>query len=323
MKRTSLTVVGIAVCSIFALAACAGGSPNASSAMPASAASQLQSHLLPLGNDTRFFTPQDRVLAHLLPPPKTKIEKELFVSSTSDYVVILKDKTYKEVGELTNGVTTSDGVWVDSKGNVYVANVPYNVVEFSKGGSSPACTYTGASDPINETTDAKGNVYVADFEGGFVDEYAQCSNSIVKQFAANAAEGVAVDASGDLFVAYGGGSFEEFVKGSTTPTPLGATVGSAAGLILDKHGNLIADDQTGSIDVIAPPYSSAKVLVSGLSDPFHCALNKKENLLFNADSGSATVTVYKYPSGTLVTTLGSGNGITEAEGVGESPDAVF
>jgi hypothetical protein len=134
---------------------------------------------------------------------------------------------------------------------------------------------------------------------------------------------VAVDAKGDLFVAYGGGSFEEFVGGSTTPTPLGATVGSAAGLILDKHGNLIADDQTGSIDVIAPPYSSAKVLVSGLSDPFHCALNKKETLLFNADSGSATVTVYKYPSGSLVTTLGNGNGITEAEGVGESPDAVF
>lgn len=224
-------------------------------------------------------------------------------------------------------------VWVDNKGNLYVANVTGpNVLEFKPGSSTPNCTYSsGLVDPINVTTDTAGNVYIADFNKlqnpGYVDEFPQCSNTMSKQWSVSSGpEGVAVDKSGDLFVAYfgsSGGNFEEFKGGSSTPTPLGAFVGSPAGLILDNHSNLIADDQAGNIDVIAPPYSSVTTLESGLSDPFHVSLNKKETLLFNANAGAGTVTVYKYPAGTLVTTLGSSNGLSGAAGVSDSPDSVF
>jgi hypothetical protein len=142
-----------------------------------------------------------------------------------------------EIGELTNGLAERDGVWVDKEGNVHVANVSTNVVEFKKGGSSPDCTYTGATDPINVTTDAKGNVYIADLLGGFVDEYAQCSNTIEKQFPADDAQGVAVDKSGDLFVSYGGSSLEEFKCGSTTGTPLDASVGEGSRYLLTVAPN--------------------------------------------------------------------------------------
>jgi hypothetical protein len=64
-------------------------------------------------------------------------------------------------------------------------------------------------------------------------------------------------------------------------------------------------------------------LVTGLSDPFHCSFNKAENLLFNANDGSTTVTIYSYPSMSLVETITSSDGIDGAEGVGESPNAVF
>jgi len=57
-------------------------------------------------------------------------------------VLIYSNKTYSETGELTNGLSATDGVWVDKKGNIYVANVSTNVVEFKKSGSSPICTYT-------------------------------------------------------------------------------------------------------------------------------------------------------------------------------------
>jgi hypothetical protein len=91
---------------------------------------------------------------------------------------------------------------------------------------------------------------------------------------------------------------------------------------------MIVDDLTGgSIDVIAPPYTFATPLVSGLSNPYHISLDKSEKLLFNANYGTSsegpTVTVYDYPSGTLVTTLGSSNGITASYGVSDSPDANF
>lgn len=322
MKRAPIFTIGITACAVMALAACSG-TQNAGSTLPASPASRVaapQGFTL-AGNDTRFFSgPQSRLMRSLRAmPAKSKVEKDFFVSTTSSDVLIYSNKTYEEVGELTNGLSFTDGVWVDKKGNIYVANVESNVVEFKNGASSPMCTYTGATDPINVTTDAKGNVYVVDFIGGYVDEYAQCSNTIEKQFPATDVEGAAVDKSGDLFVAYSGSSLEEFKDGSTTGTPLAASVGEAAGLILDKKGNLIADDQAGDILVIAPPYSSATVLVSGLSDPFHCSLNKKENLLFNANSGSADITVYSYPSGTLTQTVDTG----AAEGVGESPNAVF
>ncbi|MGC2651638.1 MAG: hypothetical protein WA304_12630 [Candidatus Cybelea sp.] len=322
MKRTPIFTVGITACSVMLLVACSGA-PNAGPTLPASQMSRVAApHGLTLaGNDTRFFSgPQSRLMRSLRAmPAKSKVEKDFFVSTTGPEVLIYSNKTYGETGELTNGLSATDGVWVDKKGNIYVANVSTNVVEFKKGGSSPDCTYTGATDPINVTTDAKGNVYVADLIGGFVDEYAQCSNTIEKQFPADDAQGVAVDKSGDLFVSYGGSSLEEFKGGSTTGTPLGASVGESAGLIIDKKGNLIADDQAGDILVIAPPYSSATVLVSGLSDPFHCSLNEKEKLLFNANSGSGDITVYSYPSGSLEQTVNT----SAAEGVGESPDAVF
>jgi hypothetical protein len=316
---------GLAVAMAVLFAGCSGGAQTGSvgsSTLP-SAAHRLPAYMLPSGNDGRFAG-ASRLISQLIvapPPHHRKIEKEFFISDTGSNVFVFKNSTYTKVGDLTNGVTASDGVWVDKKGNVYVANVSSNVEEYKKGAGSPICTYSaGLTDPINETTDSAGNVYVADFLGGAVREYAQCSNTVKATFSAADPEGVAVDNKGDVFVAFGSG-FEEFTNG--VGTVLGATVGSTAGLILDKNSNLIADDQTGSIDLIKPPYNSATVLVSGLSDPFHCALNAAETLLFNANSGTPSVTVYSYPSMTLLHTITTSDGIDAAEGVGESPDAVF
>lgn len=320
MKSGPLLTIATAAAAATAFAGCSN-SPSVNSALPASPASRAPlQRFNAAGNDLRFVTtPRNRLIRALsaTPEKKSKVEKDFFVSSLLSDVLIYSDKTYTEIGEITNGLTAADGVWVDSKGNVYVANVSNDVVEYAKGAGSPSCTYTGASDPINVTTDSKGNVYVVDFGSGAVDEYAQCSNTIEKKWTANGAEGAAVDKAGDLFVSFGG-EFEEFVGGSSNGTLLGATVGSSAGLVLDKKGDLIADDQGGSIDVIAPPYKTAVVLVSGLSDPFHCSLNKKENLLFNSNEGTGDVTVYSYPSGKLLQTVDGGG-----EGVGESPNAVF
>jgi hypothetical protein len=275
-----------------------------------------------------------RILSELVArPAKNSVERKLFVSDLRDKVFALNNKTYEKVGAIKSGVDGSDGVFVDRKGNVYVANyASADVTEYKEGKGSPICTYSsGLVDPINVTADDAGNIYVADYNddrAGWIDVFPQCSNTMSKQYdvGGGGPEGVAVDNRGDLFVAYYGptdGQFEEFPAGSDSPTQLGATVAAPGGLILDRNGNLIADDQGGNVDVIAPPYNAATVLESGLSDPFHCSLNKGETLLFSANAASATVTVYSYPSGSLVTTIDSGNGIDAAVGVGDSPEAIF
>jgi hypothetical protein len=339
VKIVTVLTAATGFAAVVMFAGCSGGMQSASNSPGASLPqthAQLRSLVLASGVDTRFAGPA-RILSRLSSPLHHRRhrgpEPDLFVSNASTEVVVLKNGTYAQIGTITSGLNGSDGVWVDPKGNVYVANYNgANVTEYKAGKGSPICTYsTGITDPINVTTDTAGNVYIDDFNHlqtpGYIDVFGQCSNTMKKQYAVSSGpEGVAVDKAGDIFVLYfgnNGGNFEEFKGGSTTPTPLGASITSPGGLILDKNGNLIADDQSGSIDVVAPPYSSAKVLVSGLGDPFHDSLNLKENLLFNANSGTSNVTVYNYPAGTLVTTLGSGNGITAAEGVGESPNAVF
>jgi hypothetical protein len=318
----------LAVATVVLFAGCSGGSQGSNvgtSAIPP-AAHGIPGYMLSSGVDSRFAG-ESRLSSRFFSPQlapnhhKKKIEKEFFISDTGSNVFVFKNSTYTKVGDITSGITASDGVWVDKKGNVYVANVISNVVEYKKGAGSPICTYSASlTDPINGTTDSAGNVYIADFEGGAVREYAQCSNTVKATFTVSNPEGVAVDSKGDVFVSFGGG-FEEFTNG--TGTVLGATVGSTAGIVLDNKGDLIADDQTGSIDLIKPPYSSATVLVSGLSDPFHDSLNSSENLLFNANHGSTTVTIYSYPSMSLTKTITSSDGIDGAEGVGESPNAVF
>jgi hypothetical protein len=336
MKSASILTAAVASSALVLFAGCAGSSPSNSASVLPQSRSAARGVILRTGVDTRFAGP-GAVLSRLAEPPRrhrrSKVEKDLFVSDEGPTVFELKNGSYAEVGTITNGINDSDGVWVDKKGNVYVANVDgKNVTEYKKGHGAPICTYSsGLVDPINVTTDNAGNVYVVDFNDfnnpGHIDKFAQCSNSVATQYNVDEGpEGVAVDASGDIFVSYfgaQGGNFEEFVGGSTTATPLGASVTSPGGLVLDKNGVLIADDQAGTIDLIAPPYSTTTVFASGLSGPFHDSLNKAETLLFNANHGSGTVSVYSYPSGTLVTTITSANGIDGAEGVGESPDAVF
>lgn len=314
-----------------AIGALALASGCSGSGTPSQAA--VRSFVLPSGAAARFgqsarIPPSQHFLRHV------GVERDLFVSNDGNGVIVLKNKSYQRRGEITSGLNGADGIWVDKHGNLYVANYNgQNVTEYRRGGFVPSCTYSeGLADPIDVTTDKAGNVYVANAGiyssyPGYIYEYPQCRNSVSKIYDVTGDPvGVAVDGQGDVFVSYlieSHGFFEEFKGGSVQGISLGATVGFAGGLVLDNRGNLIAVDQDGSIVVIAPPYSHATLLVGGLSQPFHDALNKRENRLFATDFASSTVSVFDYPSGRLVTTLGSGNGIYGAAGVAESPNAVF
>ncbi len=247
----------------------------------------------------------------------------LFVDDfTSNAVEILKNNSWANKGEITDGISAPDGNWLDTFG-LYVANYASNDITQYQPPSQLTFTYNARMmDPVAVTTDFNGNVYEADYAyphgHGFVNEYAQKSNTVIAHCSpGGAAEGVAVDQRGDVFLGYNSGSLGYITEyqhglrgcnGILLPLPLGFI----GGMALDKQKDLIVCDQlSATVDVIAPPYQTiTHTLGSGYYDPFHVTINRRNNRAYVTDLGAGDVQVLEYPSGTLIATLGAANGLT-------------
>jgi hypothetical protein len=248
-------------------------------------------------------------------------------------VEILANGTYKNVGYISSGINGPNGDFLDKKGNLYVANSGVNIVEYAPGGTSPSFTYNASMlDPEGVSVDGAGNVYEADYAGSFVNEYPQGSNVVLHTCPVANPEGVAVDASGDVFVDTYMGNIFEYIGGlikrghpyRCQPTTLGVTLGFGGGMVLDINNDLVVCDQGArAVDIIDPPYSSiTRTLGSGYELPYHVTLNKSNALAFVSDSSLYEVFVYDYKTNTLVTTLGSGNGLVAPYSAVDGPNAV-
>lgn len=275
-----------------------------------------------------------RYAAHEVKAPKGFGLKNLYVSGFEpEDVIVLKNGSYKSAGTISKGLISPDGEFADTAGNLYIADYDgVDIQEYKPGSKSPWFTYNaGMTDPVNVSVDTDGNVYEADFDGYYVNEYAQKSNTVINSCSPGGpVEGVAVDQSNDVFVDYnetpsGTGLIVEYKGGlaNCQGTPLGVALDFAGGMVLDANGNLIVcDAYAPAVDVIAPPYSSITgTLGSGYSFPFHVTLSKNNKLAFVADFYD--VYVHKYPSGALVTTLGSAFGIIEPAGAVDGENAVY
>lgn len=256
--------------------------------------------------------------------------KRLAVSDFGTGAVEILNASFALAGTVTSGISGPDGDWYDQAHRLYVANYTGpDVQEYAPSPTSPIFTYSsGLSDPINVTTDESGNVYAVDYASGgagFVNEYAQGSNTVLHTCSPGGApEGIAVGETGKVFVSQninGVGDIVEYAHGlaGCNGTTLGVTLGFAGGMQLDNHNNLVACDQFVGVDIIPPPYTSVSSTITGFSDPFHVALSKYNTVMFVADPGAADVSVNKYPSGTLITTLGSSNGLSDPAGVATRP----
>ena len=262
-------------------------------------------------------------------PFTTSAPRTLAVSDFTNADVEILNHHYGEVASIP---TAGDGDWYDGTGNLYSANYSAaTVTEYS--GTTLKFTYSsGLGDPVAVTTDESGNVYVADYgfgSAGFVAEYAQGSNTQINVCpVTGGAEGIAVSELGKVFLAYndtnvGHGVLLEYKNGLSGchATTLGATVSFAGGMQLLHHNVLALCDQLGpTIDIINPPYSSVTTTISsGYGDPFHVAFNVSQGLMFVADVAFADVQVQAYPSGSLITTLGSAQGLADPAGVASNP----
>ncbi len=315
---------------IVLLAACSsGGSQGPNGAVPSTSGALHRSPLWRSGIASEYLgipAPEARFVPSSNVSPdrrRRRTPSHLFVDNISpNEVLILKNKTWSEVGTITNGATDPDGNWYDKHG-LYVANFSTpNIEQYNSKGSLIFTYSAGMSNPVTLTTDSHGNVYEADFTGEAVNEYHQKVNKVVASCQPGGdVEGVAVDASGDVFVAYytGAGDIAEYKGGLSgcSKTTLGATVQFPGGMILDNKGNLLICDQTGdAVDIIKPPYGSISgTLGSGYSEPFHVSLDQTNNKAYITDTGSAhTIDVVSYPAGMRIATLGTGYGVNAPYG---------
>lgn len=349
MRFQMIATAAIAAGAVALLAACSG-SQQSSSAVPGSV-TQSQSHHIDYASAMRtgvapkFFGAlhfgHSRVhVSHKLPPG---LPRKVFVSDfgTGAVEVLNQQPLWTLLGTITAGMDGPDGITLDSKVNLYVANYAgIYINQYAKPWPSSASTFTyssGMTDPVGVGVDSSGNVYEADYDdgggNGYVNEYAQQSNTVVNQcFVGGNAEGVAVDSAGDVFVSYnsattGTGKIAEYVGGLSgcSETVLGVSLGFAGGLAIDKSGNLLANDQTApSVDIIDPPYDSVtSTCGSGYADPFHVTINKRNNKVLVADLSNADVQVLEYPSCTNLITLNSANGLSDPAAVVFSLNAVY
>jgi hypothetical protein len=198
----------------------------------------------------------------------------------------------KPVGEITDGIESAYGLYVDRSGNLYVCNQYGNNVEvYAPGSTTPSRTYTeDLQRPLYPIVDGKGSLYVGNADNGTVVVYPRGSTtpSEVLHTDGSEADGMDFDTSGNLYVAYrtyysyyGTGGIEVFPKGSTQGHEIGISLDQPQGLIVTNNGTILAV-QTGygqQIDVFAPGTTTPSLQLQVPYTPTQMAITQAERNL--------------------------------------------
>jgi hypothetical protein len=164
----------------------------------------------------------------------------------------------QQVGQIENGLSEPEGLFVDSKGSLWVADIS-NVLVYPHGALSPSKTL---SDPVGAALDVtvcpNGTAYVADLsdnsngEQSSIQVYAHGSTKPTGSLTYPTDfrnPFLTCDASGNVFAALltgesiGDGRVIEFPLGKQSGAKdLGITTQSPGGIKPDNAGNLLVDD---------------------------------------------------------------------------------
>ena len=181
------------------------------------------------------------------------------------------------IGSITDGNRGPDGLWVDTNGDLYVANAGSTTVRvYHAGHTEPYFTYSPGNNPTDVVVGPDGTVYIAQGQLGCtcITEYARGSSIPTRTIPLSSTGGepetMTFDHVGNLYVGLIGpnfGSFTavyEFAPGQTTGNNIGLSgLHHARGLAFDRQKALVvADDPetftNGYIDI----YPSGKTQYS-------------------------------------------------------------
>ncbi|MBV8531232.1 MAG: hypothetical protein JO104_07930 [Candidatus Eremiobacteraeota bacterium] len=260
-----------------------------------------------------------------------KPPKYLAVSEYSNVIVVLNG-SYHELFTISEGLDDPQCVFYDRRGNLYAANPFAKIItEYNLQGQQ-TFVYSGGFEPGCVTADRSGNVYVNGFNSqtqtSVIAEYRQRGIAPVTSCQVTfEAAGIAVDSKGDVFVTgrhgTGPGRFFEYkggLRGCRARLLRFLTLSFPGGFRIDRHDDLVAADMDCCVEIIAPPYRSITSIITGAQLPVDVALSESNSLIFILDlEGKGDILVATYPTGKILTTLGSSNGLYSPQGLATYP----
>lgn len=246
-------------------------------------------------------------------------------SSEIDVFSIPSDKL---TGQITDGISQPEGIATDKNGNLYVADLGSDTVTvYPHGSTSPSQTLTESDGPDDVAVTEDGHVLAGDIDGG-VDVYAPGASSPSSRLTnpdIGSVDGVGVDRHDNVYAAgendSGGPVVVEFANMSGSGKNLNLTgLLGPTGALVDKKGNLVISDyELPGINIYPPGSTSPSATIANSEDPDRSALNKKENLIYVPEAFNGSVNIYKYPSGTLLTTISLSGSSNFVSGTALSP----
>ena len=137
-------------------------------------------------------------------PDIKKKKKLLYVSDAGEEAIdIFSVPKYSFVGQITDGITSPDGLTTDRHRNLYVANQNGTITVYPPGATTPSLTLTDSDGPLDVAVGRNGYVYAGDLKGG-INVYPPGATSPIRRLRSPALRyrvtGVAMGASNNLYV---------------------------------------------------------------------------------------------------------------------------
>ncbi len=256
--------------------------------------------------------------------PGATLERLIYVADGNS-VLIYPERGHNRspVGKITDGISSAYGLWIDSSGDLYVANSGSDrVVAYHRGSTTPFRTYSaGLSRPLYPVVNSAGDLWVGNANNGRIVEYRHGRTTIERTLQTEGSEvdGMDFDTQGNLYAAYRGGghtpSIEEFSYNAWGGTVLGMTLNAPQSVIVTKGGTILAVETQGTdrIDVF-PPGDTIPTLEVGVKNiPTQLAITSSEQNLYVSSLNTGDIWVSPYP---LLNPNGSPNVLHEKFQVG-------
>lgn len=325
------------------LAACSSGTQSAPTAnVPSVQISTLPSgeHVVRLGSHViRYGGPRRAVSTRRGWISLDAKRKQLLYGSSYNggFVNIYKagGNNQQPIGQLTSGLVSPQGMVVDRKHRLWVANTNGFTIEvFKRGATAP---YKTLSNPgyyaISVAVDSHGTVYAANAAGGSgqkgnVTVWANGSTSPTGYLTYsnfNVCSGVGVDKNDNVYVSYvptsGPPTVVEFPAGSQNGAPLGIGSPGLSNITFDSSGNLVMETLYGTLGIWAPPYTSGPArTINALGNSPTINKTDKKIWIAYANPTNGMIEGYNYTSGALVDTITAGfNDAGYPQGVAVDP----
>jgi len=196
---------------------------------------------------------------------------------------------------VSSGLKGPEGLAVDSKGNVFIADSGDNAIKEWNVHTQTVTTLvsSGLNDPTGVAVDSFGNAYIADTHNNAVKEYNATARKVITLVSTglNNPASVAVDSQGNVYIAdSGNNAIKKWVAATQSVISLVSGLSGPLGVALDAFGNVYySNTGNNSIQEYNAASKSVTTLVgTGLNMPSGVAVDGQGNV-YIADTGNNAI----------------------------------